>query len=74
VSSFSYPSFKQFDLDKRIKFAYLIIVPVFFALIALDPETMLLSMFATYALSSPVLWAGRRLRRMFRGPANPTSG
>jgi CDP-diacylglycerol---serine O-phosphatidyltransferase len=69
VSRFSYPSFKQFDLDRRIKFAYMLIVPLFFVLIALDPPTMLLSMFATYALSAPVLWAGRRLRRMFRGPS-----
>jgi len=67
VSSFSYPSFKQFDMDKRIKRAYLIIVPLFFVLIALDPPTMLLSMFSTYALSAPVLWVGRRLRRASRG-------
>jgi hypothetical protein len=33
---------------------------------------MLLSMFATYALSAPVLWVGRRLRRLFRGP--PVAG
>ncbi|HTX24396.1 MAG TPA: CDP-diacylglycerol--serine O-phosphatidyltransferase [Steroidobacteraceae bacterium] len=69
VSRFSYPSFKQFDLDRRIKFAYLLIVPLFFVLVAIDPPTMLLSMFATYALSAPVLWVGRRLRRAFRGPA-----
>jgi CDP-diacylglycerol--serine O-phosphatidyltransferase len=67
VSSFSYPSFKQFDLDRRIRFVYIILVPVFFALIASEPSTMLLSMFATYALSSPVLWVGRRIRRALRG-------
>ncbi len=37
VSRFSYPSFKQFNLDRRIKFAYLLIVPLFFVLIAVDP-------------------------------------
>jgi CDP-diacylglycerol---serine O-phosphatidyltransferase len=67
VSSFSYPSFKQFDLDRRIRFVYILLVPLFFALIASEPSTMLLSMFATYALSSPVLWAGRRIRRAMRG-------
>jgi CDP-diacylglycerol--serine O-phosphatidyltransferase len=67
VSSFGYPSFKQFNLDRRIKFAYMLIVPLFFVLIAIDPPTMLLSMFATYALSAPVLWFGRRLRRLSRG-------
>jgi CDP-diacylglycerol---serine O-phosphatidyltransferase len=67
VSGFSYPSFKQFDLDRRIKFAYMIIVPLFFVLIFIDPPTMLLSMFVTYALSAPVLWVGRRIRRSQRG-------
>jgi len=67
VSRFSYPSFKQFDLDRRIKFAYLPLGLLFIVLIAVDPPTMLLSMFATYALSAPVLWVGRRIRRLFRG-------
>ena len=34
VSRFSYPSFKQFDLDRRIKFVYMLLVPLFFVLIA----------------------------------------
>ncbi|MBV8742273.1 MAG: CDP-diacylglycerol--serine O-phosphatidyltransferase [Sinobacteraceae bacterium] len=68
VSRFSYPSFKQFNLDRRVKFAYMLIVPLFFVLIAVDTPAMLLSMFATYALSAPVLWLGRRIRRLFRGP------
>ena len=72
VSGFSYPSFKQFDLDRRIKFVYMLLVPLFFVLIAVDPPTMLLSMFATYAVSAPVLWAGRRIRRALRGA--PTAG
>jgi hypothetical protein len=40
-------------------------------LIALEPSTMLLSMFGTYALSAPVLWIGRRLRRITRGAPSP---
>jgi len=71
VSSFSYPSFKQFNLDRRVKFVYILLVPLFFVLIALDPATMLLSMFGTYALSAPVLWIGRRLRRLMRGTPAP---
>ena len=67
VSSFSYPSFKQFNLDKRIRFVYILLVPVFFVLVAIEPATMLLSMFGTYAVSAPVLWIGRRLRRATRG-------
>jgi CDP-diacylglycerol---serine O-phosphatidyltransferase len=68
VSRFSYPSFKQFNLDRRVRFAYMLLVPLFFVLIAANPPAMLLSMFATYALSAPVLWIGRRLRRLLRGP------
>jgi CDP-diacylglycerol--serine O-phosphatidyltransferase len=71
VSRFSYPSFKQVDWDRRIKFAYFIIVPVFFILIAIEPATMLLSMFTTFALSAPALWIGRRLRRLWRSPQAP---
>lgn len=67
VSRFSYPSFKQFDLDRRIKFVYALLVPLWFVLIAIDPPTMLLSMFSTYALSAPVMWVARRIRRLFRG-------
>jgi hypothetical protein len=40
---------------------------LFFVLIAIHPPSMLLSMFGTYALSAPLLWAGRRLRRALRG-------
>jgi CDP-diacylglycerol--serine O-phosphatidyltransferase len=72
VSSFGYPSFKQFDLDRRIRFVYMLLVPLTFVLIAVNPPTMLLAMFGTYALSAPLLWIGRRLRRLFRG--NPGIG
>jgi CDP-diacylglycerol--serine O-phosphatidyltransferase len=67
VSRFGYPSFKQFDLDRRIKFVYMLLIPLFFVAIAVDPPTMLLSMFGIYALSAPLLWAGRRIRRAVRG-------
>ena len=70
VSSFAYPSMKQVDWDRRIKFAYFIIVPAFLALIAAYPPTMLLAMFSTFALSAPVQWLGRRLRRLLRGEAS----
>lgn len=64
VSSFPYMSLKQIDVDKRVRYYYFIVVPLFLALIAIDPPTMLLAMFATYALSAPVQWAVRRLRRL----------
>ena len=73
VSRFSYFSFKQFDFDRRIRFAYILLVPLFFVLVAIDPPTMLLSMFGTYALSAPVLWAFRRIKRAIRG-GRPAAG
>ena len=72
VSRFAYPSFKHFDLDRRIRFVYMLLVLLAFVLIAVDPATMLLSIFGTYALSAPLLWTGRRLRRLMR--AAPTPG
>ncbi len=72
VSSVPYPSLKQVDLDRRVRFYYFIVVPLFLALIALDPPSMLLAMFTTFALSAPLLWIGRRLRRLLRG--NEASG
>src|SRR6202167_2742809 len=64
VSGFGYPSFKQFNLDRRIRWAYMILVPLFFVLVAIDPPTMLLSIFGVYAASAPLLWVGRRIRRL----------
>src|SRR5258708_28611828 len=37
VSRFSYPSFKQFDLDRRIRVVYMLLVPLVFVLIAIAP-------------------------------------
>jgi len=67
VSRFGYPSFKQIDLDRRIRFVYLLLVPLVFVLIAIDPPSILLAVFGTYALSAPLIWVGRRLRRLVRG-------
>jgi len=68
VSSFSYPSFKQVDLDRRIRFFYVVLVALFFMAIVIDTPTILLSAFGTYALAAPLLWVVRRLRRLRRGP------
>ena len=72
VSRFGYPSFKQLNLDRRIRFVYMLLVPLAFVLIAIEPSTMLLAMFGTYALSAPLLWVGRRARRLVR--ATPAGG
>jgi CDP-diacylglycerol--serine O-phosphatidyltransferase len=64
VSSFSYLSLKQVDVDKRVKFSYLgfVILPMLL-MIAWDPPTMLFAMFASYGTYGPVQWLIRKLRR-----------
>jgi CDP-diacylglycerol---serine O-phosphatidyltransferase len=66
VSKFSYPSFKNFDPRKPISLAGLAAVAVVFVVLASDPPRAFLSCFGFYALSAPVAWVWRRLRRAAR--------
>jgi CDP-diacylglycerol--serine O-phosphatidyltransferase len=59
VSNFSYYSFKDLNLGGRIPFAYVILVPLIFILISLDPPVVLLTMSSVYALSGPSMAAWR---------------
>jgi CDP-diacylglycerol--serine O-phosphatidyltransferase len=64
VSSFSYLSLKQIEVNQRVKYSYLafVILPMLI-LIRIDPPTMLFAMFVSYATYGPVQWLARRLRR-----------
>jgi CDP-diacylglycerol--serine O-phosphatidyltransferase len=64
VSSFSYLSLKQIEVDKRVKYSYFafVILPMLI-LIRIDPPTMLFAMFISYASYGPIQWLVRRLRR-----------
>ena len=64
VSSFSYLSLKQIEVNARVKYSYVIFVigPMLF-LISVDPPTMLFAMFVSYATYGPVQWLVRKLRR-----------
>ncbi|MCZ6559567.1 MAG: CDP-diacylglycerol--serine O-phosphatidyltransferase [Gammaproteobacteria bacterium] len=69
VSNFSYYSFKDLNLGGRIPFAYVILVPLVFILISLDPPVVLLIMSSVYALSGPTMagwrfFAKRRQRQL----------
>jgi len=77
VSRFPYLSGKDFNLNKRIPFAFLLLVPLGFVVVGSSPPEMLFGLFALFAASGPVLWAWRRFTRARRGsrPANgPPSG
>ena len=66
VSRFSYPSFKGFDLTKPISFLWLVSIAAVIAVVASDPSRAFLLCFGAYALSAPLIWAWRRLRRRHR--------
>jgi CDP-diacylglycerol---serine O-phosphatidyltransferase len=63
VSRFNYSSFKQINFESRVRFLYVLLIPLFFVLIAIDPPVMLFGIFAFYASSAPVLWLWRKLTR-----------
>jgi CDP-diacylglycerol---serine O-phosphatidyltransferase len=83
VSRFAYFSFKQIGSARqpggalqigarsRIPFTWALLIPVVFALIAIDPPSVMFLIAFTYALSGPVgaLWRRRR-RRNRRLPAD----
>jgi CDP-diacylglycerol---serine O-phosphatidyltransferase len=73
VSPFSYPSFKNIDLTRPVRFVSLVVaVVVVFVVIAGDPSRALLLCFGSYGLVPPLVWVWRRLRRWQRG--DPVSG
>ena len=68
VSRFSFFSFKKLDLEGPVRFIYLLLVVLAFVLIASDPPLVLLTVFGAYAVSAPLVWLWRRMRRHRRAP------
>jgi len=73
VSRFPYLSGKDFNLNRRLPFAFLLLIPLGFVLVGLSPPEMLFGLFAAFALSGPLLWLWRKLLRTRRPqrPAGP---
>lgn len=69
VSRFSYPSFKDRAAGEKVRYSRLLIVPVVFALIAINPPVVLFALFGGFALSAPLVWLWRRFRRRRRAGA-----
>jgi CDP-diacylglycerol--serine O-phosphatidyltransferase len=63
VSRFPYISGKDFDWNKPVPVAMLVLIPLGFVLVGSSPPEMLFGLFALFALSGPALWAWHRLRR-----------
>ena len=66
ISRFAFNSFKQVNVGAKVRFTYIIFVPLAFVLIFLHPAITLLLMSGLYALSAPSLWVFRKLRRRNR--------
>jgi CDP-diacylglycerol--serine O-phosphatidyltransferase len=71
ISRFAFNSFKQVDTSARVRFRVILIVPLAFAFIALHPPSTLLLIFGCYALSAPVVWLYRKVRKRPRAAPTP---
>jgi len=74
VSQFYYSSFKGQGVapTSRVRFTYVILIPLTFVVIAIEPPLVLLILFGGFALSAPSVWLYRRLTR--RRGAPPAAG
>jgi CDP-diacylglycerol--serine O-phosphatidyltransferase len=68
ISRFAYNSFKQVNAGAKVRFTYIILVPLAFIFIFLHLPTSLLVLFGLYALSAPSIWVYRKVRRRNRTP------
>ncbi len=66
VSRFSYYSFKDLDLRKKVPFISLLAIIIVFVFLSLDPPSILFVLFLLYMLHGPVLSLLRRIRRAQR--------
>src|SRR5690606_9999197 len=63
VSHVNYYSFKDLHLGQRVSFTVLLIVPLVFIVISINPPVVLFLMAFTYAISGPAIQIWRWLRR-----------
>jgi len=66
VSRFSYYSFKDLDLRKRVPFVSVLIVMLIFVFLSIEPPTVLFLIFFLYMLSGPILALFRWVRKKQR--------
>ncbi|MBL6998890.1 MAG: CDP-diacylglycerol--serine O-phosphatidyltransferase [Gammaproteobacteria bacterium] len=63
VSRFSYYSFKDLDLKKRVPFVAVLIVLMAFVLVSIETSTVLFIMFFLYMISAPIIALFRWIRK-----------
>ena len=74
VSRFPYLSGKDFNLNRRLPFAFMLLVPLGFVIVGSSPPEMLFGLFGVYALSGPAVWLWRRATRARRVVRTPGPG
>jgi CDP-diacylglycerol--serine O-phosphatidyltransferase len=62
VSNVKYRSFKDLNVRKRIPFVAMLIIPLVFVLIYLDPPQVLFSAALIYGFSGPAMYFYDKLR------------
>lgn len=62
VSNFPFRSFKDFDLVSRVGFKHLLLIPLFFMIVAVNPPVILTALFMLYGVSGPLLYTWKKLR------------
>lgn len=63
VSRFAFWSGKDLNLRGKVPVAYLVLVPIIYAIYAAGPAEALLLTFGSYAASAPLMWLWRRIKR-----------
>lgn len=72
VSKFSYWSGKELNARARIPWVYALVIPFIYMLVSLAPTSMF-AIFGAYALSAPLYWMFRKLRRRRKETLNAGS-
>lgn len=70
VSNIKYFSFKTIDFKGRVPFVAILVVVALFALFAIQPAVVLLTMAVLYSASGPIIWVSRRRGRS-KSPSSP---
>lgn len=73
VSNFRYSSFKGVDFKGRVPFVVMLLIVFVFAVLLIDPPSVLLAMSVGYGMSAPILWVWRkrRSRQLVAGDDKP---
>jgi CDP-diacylglycerol---serine O-phosphatidyltransferase len=61
VSRFAYWSFKDINLRGRVRWVYLLIIPLAYMVITARPGEAIFALFAIYVLHAPLVWGWRKI-------------